>query len=192
VLCAEDVINEPFAVINADDFYGADAFKIIYSELNSMQGDRACMVGYHLKNTVSENGAVTRGICTINESELSSVKEVYKITVDKNRVIMDSELGVLDPEAVVSMNMWGFLPSVFKDMKKSFENFLRGVKEDDIKAEYVLSTMIDGFIREKKLCVGVLPTDSVWFGVTYKEDKLEVSQKLADMHSNGVYPDKLF
>ncbi len=192
VLCARDVINEPFAVINADDYYGADAFRVMKSELDVMSEGYGCMVAYKLRNTVSENGAVTRGICTLEGDMLSSVKETYKITVDKNGTIRDDEAGILDPEALVSMNMWGFLPSVFGLMEKSFERFLLNIKEGDIKAEYVLSSMIDGAISSHKLTLRVLSTDAVWFGVTYKEDRPLVADTLRKMHEIGEYPEKLF
>lgn len=192
VLCAKDAVKEPFAVINADDFYGADAFAVMHEELVRLGEGQATMVSYRLKNTVSRNGAVTRGVCTVENGNLARVTETYKITVDDKGVIFDDESGVLDPEALVSMNMWGFTPAIFDYMKNDFDAFLRNIKEGEIKAEYALPTMIDKMIREGALSVSVLTTDAVWFGVTYKEDRATVAAELARMHNEGVYPEKLF
>lgn len=192
VLCAKETVKEPFAVINADDYYGKDAFEVMYAQLNKMGENDGCMVAYRLKNTVSENGAVTRGICEAFGTKLKSVTETYKITVDGNGEIKDADAGLLDPEALVSMNMWGFMPSVFANMEKCFDEFLLGIGEGDIKAEYVLSTMIDRLIKDKTISIELLSTDSVWFGVTYKEDKPYVASELKKMHEAGKYPEKLF
>lgn len=191
VLCAKDVIHEPFAVLNADDFYGADAFEKIHKKLVSLADGEGAMVAYRLKNTVSLNGSVTRGICSIEGGYLSDVKETYSIVVDGNGVISDAESGVLDGELPVSMNMWGFGADVFDDMEREFHAFLRGVKEGDIKAEYALPTMVDDLIKSGKLKIDVLTTDSVWFGVTYREDKAYVTEELKKLHENGTYPSKL-
>ena len=192
VLCAKDVINEPFAIINADDYYGADAFVKMYDELQRLKAGQGTMVAYRLKNTVSKNGSVTRGVCAKDDSDmLVSVKETYSITVDGNGVISDADSGILDPEALVSMNMWGFLPTVFDDAAVEFEKFLSEIPKGNIKAEYALPTMVDKFIRDGKLEISVLSTDSVWFGVTYKEDKAFVAGELLKMHESGFYPEKL-
>lgn len=191
VLCANDVIKEPFAVINADDFYGAEAFEKIHTKLVSLGGAEGTMVAYRLKNTVSLNGTVTRGVCSVENGRLAGVKETYNIAVDKNGVISDDESGVLDGDLLVSMNIWGFHSTLFEDMKREFEEFLRGIKEGDIKAEYALPTMVDDLIKSGKLTIDVLDTDSVWFGVTYKEDKPYVTEQLKKLHDSGVYPEKL-
>ncbi len=191
VLCAEDSIKEPFAVINADDFYGAEAFSVIHRRLTTLGEDEACMVAYKLKNTVSKNGAVTRGICGIENGSLKSVTETYKITVDDDGAIRDSDSGELDPQAYVSMNMWGFAPEIFKGMRAEFESFLGAVPEGEIKAEYALPTMVDKMIHTEVLSVDALATDAVWFGVTYKEDKPYVAEELGKMHESGLYPEKL-
>lgn len=192
VLCAKDVVNEPFAVINADDYYGSSAFDELYHKLHELKGGEAAMVAYKLKNTVSRNGSVSRGVCTVENGSLSSVKETYDIVVDENDVISDSVEGVLDPEALVSMNLWGFLPNFFDYANNYFENFLKALPEGAVKAECPLPTMIDSMINEGKLNVAVLTTDSVWFGVTYKEDKALVAEELRKMHESGKYPGKLF
>ena len=192
VLCAKDVINEPFAIINADDYYGADAFVKMYDELQQLAAGQGTMVAYLLKNTVSKNGAVTRGVCSKDESDkLVAVKETYSITVDANGRICDADDGELDGESLVSMNMWGFLPTIFEDAGVEFEKFLSEIPEGNIKAEYALPTMVDKFIKDGTLEISVLSTDSVWFGVTYKEDKAFVAGELLKMHKAGIYPEKL-
>lgn len=192
VLCAADVIHEPFAVINADDFYGADAFRVMHKELLALEKDEATMVAYRLKNTVSRNGAVTRGICSVQDGKLTAVTETYKITVDDAGVICDADSGVLDPEAPVSMNMWGFTADIFEFMKNDFDRFLLAIEPDNIKAEYTLPEMIDKMLGQELLTVSVLNTDAVWFGVTYKEDRAYVAGELQRMHDEKVYPETLF
>jgi UTP-glucose-1-phosphate uridylyltransferase len=192
VLCARDVIAEPFAVINADDFYGSDAFCVMNKKLRELKEGEATMVSYRLKNTVSKNGAVTRGVCELSDGKLAGVRETYKITVDENDVIRDDECGILDPESLVSMNMWGFSADIFEKMEESFNEFLRAIPDGEIKAEYALPTMVDKMISNGELFVSVLSTDAVWFGVTYKEDRPCVVSELARMHESGIYPKKLF
>ncbi len=192
LLCAKDVINEPFAIINADDYYGKDAFCKIHSKLIGLDAEEGCMVAYRLKNTVSKNGAVTRGICTKDDREmLLDVKETYSITLGDDGVISDADAGVLDPEMLVSMNMRGFLPSIFDDAEEAFSEFLSNIPEGDIKREYALPTMVDAFIKSSKLSISVLSTDSRWFGVTYREDKATVAEELLKLHECGEYPSEL-
>ena len=191
VLCARDAIGEPFAVINADDFYGADAFVKMHDRLVSLGKGEAAMVAYRLKNTVSLNGAVTRGVCSVENGKLASVTETYSITVDADGHIRDKESGELDGEALVSMNMWGFRADIFEGMSDDFDAFLRAIPDGEIKAEYALPTMVDKMIREGSLAVDVLSTDAVWFGVTYREDRDFVAGELAKMHASGKYPEKL-
>lgn len=192
VLCASDVIREPFAVLNADDFYGADAFSIMQEALLSLQSGEAAMVAYRLKNTVSRNGAVTRGICCVEEGELKKVTETYRIAVDTQGRIVDDACGELDGEMPVSMNLWGFLPEMMESLRVSFEEFLSRIAQDDLKAEYALPTAIDRMLTVGSLRVRVLTTDAVWFGVTYREDRESVSAELARLHTAGVYPETLF
>ncbi len=191
VLCAKDAVREPFAVINADDFYGADSFKKIHDRLVTLGSGEAAMVAYRLKNTVSLNGAVTRGICNVRNGHLAGVTETYKITVDTEGNISDSESGALDGESLVSMNMWGFGAELFDAMKADFDAFLRAIPEGELKAEYALPTMVDKMISSGALTVDVLSTDAVWFGVTYREDRAYVAFELAKMHENGSYPERL-
>lgn len=192
VLCAADAIDEPFAVLNADDFYGADAFRVMHDRLLTLDKGEATMVAYYLKNTVSRNGAVTRGVCEVKDGNLGKVTEVYKITVDEAGRIFDADMGDLDKDALVSMNMWGFSPEIFRGMRERFYAFLRGLSEEEIKAEYVLPTMVDGMISDGELSVSVLSTSAVWFGVTYQEDRPTVAAELAALHKAGAYPEKLF
>ena len=190
-LCAADAVSEPFAVINADDFYGKDAFKKIHDRLVSLSSSEASMVAYRLKNTVSPSGAVTRGICEVKNGALASVTETYKITLDADGGIRDGERGELDGNSFVSMNLWGFHPSIFEGMRARFEKFLSGIAEGDIKAEYALPTLVDQMIADGALCVDVLDTSAVWFGVTYREDRQSVRDALLKMHESGEYPKAL-
>ena len=192
VLCVKDVVNEPFAVINADDFYGREAFFAMKSALDRLCGGMGAMVAYRLENTVSANGSVTRGICEIENGRLSKVRETYSITVGEDGRIYDSEFGELDGGLPASMNMWGFTPEVFDAMAASFEDFLRSIAEGDVKAEYALPTFVDKAVLAGELSVEVLTTSAVWFGVTYAEDKKKVSEALSAKHASGEYPERLF
>jgi hypothetical protein len=198
VLCARDVIREPFAVINADDYYGREPYGIVGGRIETLAPQQeACMVGYYLKNTVSENGHVTRGVCeTDAQGQLKSVTETYKIAPFPDGTIRDThrdEQGViLDPNSLVSMNLFGFTPSIFDAASRRFDAFLRSLSQDEIKAEYVLPVLIDQLMKEEGLRVDVLKTDATWFGVTYQQDKPFVQKLLSDMHAAGTYPETLF
>ncbi len=196
ILCARDVVREPFAVLNADDYYGVSAFESMYECLQNLAPTgEAAMVGYRLRNTVSENGAVTRGVCSLAEGKLVSIKETYKIRPFPDGTIRDTqtdEAGVpLDPQALVSMNFWGFTPWIFEAAGAYFDAFLRGLAPDSVKGECLLPIMVDDFMRAGKLSVRVLSTDAVWFGITYKADKPFVSQEILKLHEAGVYPKSL-
>lgn len=194
VLCAKDYINEPFCVINADDYYGVDAFRAIYEELQQMPQDgHAAMVGYLLKNTVSENGTVTRGVCRTENGWLTGIKETMKIRLFEDGTIADTENGamdVLNPDAVVSMNLWGFQPSIFEDIDAYFRAFLREIG-DDIKRECLLPSMIGELLEQDRLQVKVLSSADRWFGMTYHEDRQMVSEELKKLHEAGIYPPTL-
>ncbi len=198
VLCARDVIREPFAVINADDYYGRAPYGIVGGRIETLAPEKeACMVGYYLKNTVSENGHVTRGVCATDElGNLKSVTETYKIAPFPDGTIRDThrdENGiVLDPDSLVSMNLFGFTPWIFEAAAKRLDAFLRGLAPDDMKSEYVLPVLVDELMKEEGLRVSVLKTDATWFGVTYQQDKPYVQKLLRDMHAEGVYPETLF
>jgi len=196
VLAAKDVINEPFAVINADDYYGKDAFQAMASCLRRMEGKAASMVAYYLRNTVSENGHVTRGVCeTDAEGNLVKVTETYKIMPFADGTIRDLETDpegrVLDPDALVSMNFWGFTPWCFQVAEEDLEKFLKAENGDPLKKEYALPTLVDKLMNQQGLKVEVLSTKAVWFGVTYREDKDYVAGELKKLHDAGAYPEKL-
>ena len=195
VLCAEKYINEPFAVVNADDYYGVDGFSSMNQCLQTLKDGEACMVGYYLKNTVSENGTVTRGVCSQENGLLTKVTETFKIQPFADGTIRDtatSEEGViLGPNALVSMNFWGFVPSVFQQMEAYFDAFLRNLTPADIKAECLLPIMVDDLMRKKEMVVHVLSTNATWFGITYPQDKPYVQQELKKLHDQGVYPPSL-
>ena len=153
------------------------------------------MVGYRLKNTVSEYGSVTRGVCTLKKGQLAGIKETYKITLFPDGTIRDTatdSAGVLlPPDALVSMNFWGYPPTIFDDMQSAFDDFLHTLAPDDIKSEYVLPSMMDQLMHAGKLRVRVLSTNAVWFGMTYPQDKPLVQQSLLKLHEQGVYPPTL-
>ena len=197
VLMGREVINEPFAVINADDFYGRDAFRVIAQELSRPRDSKGdyCMVGFRVGNTMTENGSVARGVCQIKDGLLTSVVERTAISYDENGNIVftdeNGELQTLDPATPVSMNLWGFTPDYFDYSDREFRNFL----DRDIntpKAEYFIPLAIDTLINSGEATVKVLDTDSRWFGVTYAADRPGVVEKFAELHSNGTYPEKLF
>ena len=192
VTCARDVIDGPFAVINADDYYGRDAFAAMAQQLQGMQGKEAAMVGYRLRNTVSENGCVTRGVCQVDENgHLASVTERYEIMPYPDGTIRDRRLNpegdMLPPDAPVSMNFWGFTPWFFDAAEAALAAFLRG-EGDPMKMECVLPVEIDRLMHTDGLTVEVLHTNAVWFGVTYLADKEYVAGELRKLHGQGAYP----
>ena len=195
VLAAKDVIAEPFAVINAADYYGKDAFVTRAESLKAMQGQdkSASMVAYCLKNTVSENGTVTRGVCETDDNGfLQRVTETYGIKPFPDgtiRDVHDSEDGVLlDPEAKVSMNFWGLTPWFFRLAERDLMAFLQSEEGDPLKKECVLPVEVDRLMHTDGLRVQVLHTDAVWFGVTYLADKEYVANELRKLHAQGAYP----
>ena len=192
MLCARDYINEPFCILNADDYYGVDAFRAIYEELQQMpQEGHAAMVGYLLKNTVSPNGTVTRGVCHTKDGMLTDIRETMKIRLFPDGSIADTSGDTprpLEGDCVVSMNLWGFQPSVFDELDDYFTAFLHNLKEDDIKSECLLPTMVGDLLQQGRLQVKVLSSADRWFGMTYHEDRAEVSRELQVLHDKGVYP----
>ena len=197
VLMGKDVIKEPFAVINADDFYGRDAFAVMAKELmreRDKKGDY-CMVGFRVGNTMTENGSVARGVCATKDGLLSSIVERTAISYDANHdIVFNDESGVechLEPTTPVSMNLWGFTPDYFDYSEREFVKFL----EKDLntpKAEFFIPLVVDTLINSGEATVKVLDTDSKWFGVTYAADRPGVVEKFAELHNNGTYPAKLF
>lgn len=193
MLCASEAADGPFCVINADDYYGIDAFRTIYAELMQMpETGKATMVGYLLKNTASLNGTVSRGVCTVADGKLESVKEMLKIQLYPDGKLKDLATETeLDPESPVSMNFWGFMPSVFPELRVYFENFLRNEAGDNIKAECLLPMMVDDQMKAGKLEVSVLKSADRWFGMTYQEDRAVVMEELRKLHQRGLYPETL-
>lgn len=193
LLCAAGAVKGPFCVINADDFYGFDAFRAMARELRGLPEEgRAAMVGYPLKNTASLHGAVTRGICVRRDGFLERVRETPGIQLLPGGMLRELETGRnLDPNALVSMNFWGFMPSIFPVLRRDFEDFLRAAG-DDPKAERLLPEMVDRQLREGTLKVSVLPSAGQWFGMTYRQDRRTVAQALSRLHESGEYPERLW
>ena len=201
VLAARDLIHEPFLVINADDYYGKEGFRIIHDYMvNEMKEDGEtydmCVAGFILSNTLSENGGVTRGVCTVGEGGyLTKVTETYNIYRDADGMhASDNDGNPVTVEACqhVSMNMFGLPASFVKELEKGFPEFLSNVREGDLKAEYLLPSIIDGCIHDGKARVRVLETQDKWFGVTYKEDKPAVVASIRKLVDAGVYKSPLF
>lgn len=199
VMMGANVINEPFAVINSDDFYGRHAFETVSEYLNKIEaGDKGkyCMVAFNLKNTMTENGEVSRGVCTVTDDGT-----LYKV-VERSRIGFAPDGSVryidengdwqpIDPGSSVSMNLWGFTPDYFKYSLREFTRFLdkHGARE---KSEFFIPSVVDKLIRNGEASVKVLTTDSEWFGVTYAEDRPGVEAKLRSLHDAGVYPENMF
>jgi NDP-sugar pyrophosphorylase family protein len=194
VLCAGDVIKEPFAVINADDFYGRDAFEKAAKFLTAeVAPNKYCIIGYELSKTLSENGTVSRGVCEVNAAgELMSINERTKIYRENDKIIYeenDSKHEV--PEnSKVSMNFWGFDPSVFSFIEKLFQQFLKD-SINDPKAEFFIPIIGDAFIKNGGI-IKLIPTSAQWFGVTYKEDAATVKKDIQNLVDGGEYPYSLW
>lgn len=197
VIMAADVIKEPFAVINSDDFYGRNSFEVLAKELQKPRDGKGdyCMVGFRIGNTMTENGGVNRGICRTENGLLSSVIECKDIAYNEQHCIVykDEENAehTLDENTPVSMNMWGFTPDYFDLAIREFKSFLLE-KIDVPKSEQVIPDVADAIIKSGEATIKVLDTESKWFGVTYAEDRLTVVNKLIELHKNKVYPEKLF
>ncbi|MDO4316014.1 MAG: sugar phosphate nucleotidyltransferase [Oscillospiraceae bacterium] len=193
LLCAADVVHEPCCVINADDYYGIDAYRTIYEELVRLPAEgRATMVGYLLKNTASLHGTVSRGICTVEDGRLLSVREALKVQLYADGSLKDlAEDRALAPDTVVSMNFWGFTPSIFPALRAYFEAFLRNEAGDNLKAECLLPVMVDSRMRAGALEVSVLESADRWFGMTYQQDREVVAEELKRLHARGAYPEDL-
>ena len=197
VLVAKDVIHEPFAVINADDFYGARSFNLIADFLNrDCSPSTMAMIGYTLCNTLSEHGTVNRGVCEVDsDNNLVEVIERTKIAVQNGvvnyNVGTDDSLGIVDKNASVSMNYWGFHPSIFHEIEKGLHDFMR-IHTDNPTAEYYIPNIVTDMIVSGQMAVRVIPTDDNWFGVTYKEDKPMAVAAINKCITYGVYPKNLW
>lgn len=193
VLSAKDVVHEPFAVLNADDYYGKEAFVKIHDYLVTQAAENHfCMAGFVLSNTLSENGGVTRGICQKNTDDfLTDVVETIDIVKTSNGAAVGGK--ELDCDALVSMNMWGLTPGFMKTLEEGFVNFFEtAVPKNPLKAEYLLPIYIGQLLRENRVKVKVLRTNDKWFGVTYQEDKPLVMQSIRDLIQSGVYGGDLY
>ena len=202
ILAARDVIDAPFAVINADDYYGPEAFQVIYDYLSTHSDDdkyRYAMVGYLLKNTVTENGHVARGVCVENpDHTLADVTERTKIATYEGGIHFTEDDGAtwtdVPADTPVSMNLWGFDPSFVGELKTRFVPFMQELAStpNPLKTEFLLPTVVGQMLTEGTAKVTVLHSADKWYGVTYKEDKPVVMRALADMMESGVYPDPLW
>ena len=196
VLMGKNAINEPFAVINADDFYGRDAFDVVARQLSESKPGEYSLVGFRVGNTMSPNGSVARGVCATDANGmLTDVAERKDIRYDEDgKIIFTDENGVtctLTPETPVSMNLWGLMPDYFDLSKREFTKFLKA-NADNPKAEMTIPDCMDGLIKNGDATVKVLDTTSRWFGVTYAGDRPGVVEKFAELHREGVYPEKMF
>ena len=190
-----DEIDGPFAVINADDYYGKEAFVKVHDYLVNCGNTKYqyCMAGFILDNTLSDNGTVTRGVCQVDDEEmLQKIVETSGIARDTDGIVKDENGSEIPEGTHVSMNMWGITPEFFEILKTGFDEFLEKTESTDLKAEYLLPTMIGDLLSDGKLEVKVLQSHDQWFGVTYKEDKESVTAALRGLIEKGVYPSKLF
>ncbi|MEI6749551.1 MAG: nucleotidyltransferase family protein [Bacteroidales bacterium] len=199
ILMASEVIHEPFAVINADDFYGADAYKkmasFLLSTADKQNENEYAMVGYLLRNTMSENGAVSRGVCKLDQNSfLENVSECTNIEFTHGSIAYrekDDVLVFLEGDSIVSMNFWGFMPAFFSNLANLFADFIQQNYHLP-KAEFYIPSVVDDLIKSRSARVKVLKSADQWFGVTYKEDKPIVIQKINQLIRSGIYPEKLW
>ena len=199
ILSCKDLVNEPFAVINADDYYGKEAFVKVHDYLveEHPASDKLdfCMAGFLLENTLSENGGVTRGICSVNEqghlTKVTETKNIVKTAEGAAVQAEDGSLTAVQAHCPVSMNMWGFTPEIFGILEKGFAEFL-GALKDQTKGEYLIPTVVDQLIQTGVCNVTVLESCDKWFGVTYKEDKPLVVRSFRELIDAGVYKERLF
>lgn len=189
ILACKDIVNEPFLVINADDYYGKESYQEAYNYLVQDHHSEllsACMVGFVLKNTLSDNGGVTRGVCHENSNGyLENIVETHNIEhIDGKAVVCGKEI---DLNSIVSMNMWGLYPTIFDVLERNFNVFLSNLKQDDLKSEYLLPTIIGDLLNSNEINVKVLKSHDEWFGVTYKEDKEYVKENILKLVNSGRY-----
>ena len=201
VLSAKGMIKEPFVVINADDYYGKEAFRNIHHYMTEeMETETSvydmCMAGFILSNTLSANGTVTRGICQLNpDHTLKTVTETYDIEMKRQKLFANDSKGnpvKISPDQPVSMNMWGFPPSFLDELEQGFPRFLDQIQPGDVKTEYLLPQIVDDLIRQGKARVQVLETRDKWFGVTYREDKEAVMASIHELIKAGAYSEHLY
>lgn len=197
IMAARNVIHEPFAVINADDFYGRNSYQALvdFFSLKNRDEKEFCMVGFKLEKTITESGTVSRGVCSLDESKcLTEVVEHTKIQKDGKNIIFINEDGLskeISTETIVSMNFWGFSPLLFKSLHEGFKEFLKQ-NINDPKSEYFIPTVITDMINANAASVKVLESTEQWFGVTYQEDKPMVIENVKKLVEWGVYPENLW
>lgn len=201
VLSVKGMVDGPFLVINADDYYGREGFRRIHDYMAEHMDSQSeiydiCMGGFVLSNTLSDNGTVTRGVCQVDgDGFLTNVTETYNIQMKEDGLHATDESGApvtISPSQPVSMNMWGLPASFIQELEKGFPVFLDSLKEGDIKSEYLLPKIIDNLVQNKKARVTVLDTPDKWFGITYREDKQAVTDAIRGLIESGVYEEKLF
>ncbi|MGY6522041.1 MAG: nucleotidyltransferase family protein [Mongoliitalea sp.] len=195
VLCAKDAVAEPFAVINADDFYGKEAFEVLGKFLsNGVQPNLHAMVGYAIENVLSENGTVSRGVCEMNDAnQLIGMTERTSIAREGNKIVAkgDGETLEIAEGTPVSMNFWGFHPAVFSDIEAMWKEFLPA-NQENLKSEFFIPTIANNLIQAGKAAFEILEGGKTWFGVTYTEDKPGVIEALKELHEKGEYPENLW
>ncbi|MBQ6221390.1 MAG: nucleotidyltransferase [Solobacterium sp.] len=196
LLACKGVVNEPFAIINADDFYGKDAYVVMHDYLvNEIQDDQYAMVGYQCIKTLTEHGSVTRGVCQQEDGYLSHIVEIQKIVLRNGRAYYatEGEWKPLPDNTLVSMNFWGLTPKIFEECQPVFDNYLvSAIKKNPMKCEHVIPTAIGELVDDKVCTVRMLSSRDQWFGITYQEDKPGVVEKIAKMREEGLYPDNLW
>ena len=191
VLCAAPYIDSHFATVNADDYYGKDVYRILQRQLASLKDEsEAAMVPYVLGNTMSPNGGVTRGVCRVESGRLCAVEETRSIRYENGGIVGES--GALQPDAWVSMNVWGFHRDFLPCMQTYFEHFLRTLPENEQRAECLLPIMVNDFLKCGRLTVSAECSRDTWFGLTYREDLAEARDRLQELHSLGAYPAQMF
>lgn len=190
VLSAKNIIDSPFVVINADDYYGKEAFKAVHEFL--VNGGKSCMAGFVLKNTLSDNGSVTRGICKMDsDNNLTEIIETKNIIKTGDGAVADDQ--VLDIDSLVSMNMWGLTPDFLDILEEGFKEFFnKEVSQNPFKSEYLIPVFIGQLLEQGKMNVKVLRTDDTWYGMTYKEDVITVKERFSDMLESNLYSEELF
>ncbi|MCI5605321.1 MAG: nucleotidyltransferase [Clostridia bacterium] len=191
VLACKGIVNEPFVIINADDYYGKEAFVKVHDFLIDAEPRKYCGAGFILKNTLSDNGGVTRGICKLDaEMNLIDIAETPDIIKTADGASAGGQ--VIDAESYVSMNMWGVTPEYIDLLETGFQDFLANVEKDNLKAEFLVPVYMDKLIKNGEITVKMLETNDKWFGVTYKEDKESVANAFKDLYAKGVYKNNLY
>jgi dTDP-glucose pyrophosphorylase len=194
VLACKDLVNEPFCVQNADDFYGAEAYRTIAEGFTQLAEGESCMVGYHLKNTLSPHGSVSRGVCSTADGYLAEVNERTHIETNSDGVLQYIENDIatdMTGDEIVSMNFWGFAPDMLQTLEEKFIEFL-SEKGRELKSEWYIPNIVTSMMNNGETKVKMLDCDSKWFGVTYPEDRPTVVEALKAMHDSGSYPEKLW